>query len=334
MSDTDNSQDPCQPSKRIVIKTADDAWHQLRLIVNGEVPDQVELIFDGWPNYDVVVKGRDWNGTVPTRVMQPLLDLQEDVNRLFAQVYYGESSLRRLSDAEREALELIVQVRHGSADYRTPLDAQLTEIAKKVIGKMDSKHVMGTLICAALTWGSIEINKAWVSKLQEDKKVEQTVELSKQETERLRLFGEAMNNRPVIGKTLADHEAMKNRLLKTLKPSDSIKTLGAELTGVQASEIVQTERAASEQLDMQEDFYVLANDASRPSGFRIKVHRASDGLVFLADVPIELGHDEKKLIQAAEWSKGGRKVKLYVKAVQLRGKIFQATVYGAKASSI
>jgi hypothetical protein len=319
--------------EKIFIRSADDAWQQLKLIAIGDVPENIELIFDGWPNYDVVIKGKDWNGTVPTRVMQPLLDLQQDVNRLFAQVYYGEANLRKLSDDDREALELIVKVKEGSSDYRAPLDKQLTEIAKKVVDKMDSRHLMQTMIGAALIWGSVEINKAWVSERQEANKVEQTVELSKQETERLKLFADALNNRPVLGNTKADYETTQNRLLKALKPSDSVRTGGVELSGAQALEIIQTSRATSEDLDMQEDFYVLANDASRPGGFRIKVRRVADGVEFSAEVPMELGQDEKTLIQEAEWSKAGRRVKLYISATQLRGKVVQATVYGAQVSS-
>lgn len=320
--------------EKIIIRSADDAWKQLSLVASGDIPEHVELIFEGWPNYDVVINGKDWNGTVPTRVMRPLLDLQQDVNRLFAQVYYGGSNLNRLSDDDRDALELIIKVKEGSSDYRAPLDKQLTEIAQKVIHKMDSKHLMQTLIGAALVWGAVEINKAWVSQLQEAKKVDQTVEISKQETERLKIFSDAMSNRPVLSATKTNYEITQNRLLKTLKPSDKVKTGGVELTGAQALEIVQTSRASSEDLDIREDFYVLANDASKPGGFRIKVKRISDGSEFSADVPIELEQSEKALIQAAEWSKGGRKVKLHITATQLRGKIVQATVYGAEISSV
>jgi len=51
-----------------------------------------------------------------------------------------------------------------------------------------SKDLARTLICVALVYGAIEINRGWVSIRQTSAHVEQTVELSRQETERLKVF--------------------------------------------------------------------------------------------------------------------------------------------------
>jgi hypothetical protein len=320
--------------KIIVIRSADDAWRHFESALNSEDTDTqpVQLVFDGWPNYQMVVKGRDWDSTVPTRVMSPLLDLQQDINRLFASIYYGAPNLRKLNDDDRDMLELIVKVNKGSSSYDAPLDKQLTELSKRVIEKMESRHLMITILGAALVWGGVEINKSWVASRQAEKQVEQTVEISKQETERLKIFAKAVESRPVLASVQTDYQETQNRVLKTLKPADAIDSRGVHLSGGQAAEIAQPQRATSSDIDLQEDFYVLANDASRPTGFRIKVRRVANGTEFLADVPIELSQDEKVLIQAAEWSKGGRRVGLSITATLLRGKIIQAKVYGAKAS--
>jgi len=119
-------------------------------------------------------------------------------------------------------------------------------------------------------------------------------------------------------------------LLKALKPRDTIVLQGTTLNSTEAAEITQTERARSKDIDIGGIFRVLANDASRNSGFRIKVQRITDDLTLSADVPIELGDDEKKLIQQAEWSKGVSLVRLNITASELRGKIVSAVVYGAE----
>ncbi len=328
-----NDGDEINSSKYIYIRSAEDAWNYFEAALKSEdaVFEGAQLVFDGWPNYEMVVQGRDWDSTVPTRVMSPLLDLQHDINRLYATVYYGAPNLRKLNDDDRDMLELIVKVKKGSSNFEAPIHKQLTELSKKAIEKMESKHLMTTILGAALIWGGVEVNKQWVSSLQKEKQVEQTVELSKQETERLKIFSQALTKRPELAGVRSDYEETQNKVLKTLKPSDSLNTRGVQLSGGQAAEIVQSQRAISSDLDLQEDFFVMANDASRPEGFRIKVRRVSDGVEFYANVPIELSQDEKSYIQAAEWSKGGRRVGLSITATLLRGKIINATVYGAKA---
>ena len=123
-------------TERIVVSSADDAWALLRAALDGKaLPDRVSLVFDGWPRFQMKVSGRDWHGTVPTRIMAPLLDVQRDLYRAYANVCYGDSNLRRLRDEDRELLELVLKVDEGSSEYEAPLYEQLTELARKAIDK-------------------------------------------------------------------------------------------------------------------------------------------------------------------------------------------------------
>ncbi|KAI5914591.1 hypothetical protein [Thauera sp. 2A1] len=319
-------------AEQIVISSADQAWALLRSALDGdELPERIALVFDGWPRFHMKFSGRDWHGTVPTRVMAPLLDVQRDLYRAYANVCYGDSNLRRLRDEDRELLELVVKVNEGSSDYEAPLHEQLTELARKAIEKMDSRSLVITILGIAVVVGGVEIGKAWIAERQEAKKVEQTIELSKQETERLKVFSEAVKQQPVLGETREDFEASQNRLLKSVKPGDEVVTKGVALHGDQVAEITQGERARAEDIDISGTFRVLANDASKGAGFRIKVSRIEDGMTFSAEVPLELDADAKRLIQKAEWSKGAVLVRLDISASSLRGGVMNAVVTGASA---
>jgi len=316
--------------ERIVISSADEAWALLKAALEGEaLPERLSLVFDGWPRFQMKVSGRDWHGTVPTRIMAPLLDVQRDLYRAYANVCYGEPNLRRLRDEDRELLELVVKVDEGSSDYEAPLHEQLTELARKAIEKMDSRSLVITILGIAVVIGGVEIGKAWIAERQEAKKVEQTVELSRQETERLRVFSEAVRQHPVLGETREDFVATQNRLLKSVKPGDEVVSKGVALHGDEVAEITQGERARAEDIAISGTFRVLANDASKGAGFRIKVSRIEDGMTFSADVPIELDSGAKQLIQKAEWSKGAVLVNLDIRASSLRGGVMNAVVIGA-----
>jgi hypothetical protein len=319
-------------SEIITIRSADQAWALLRHALEGGVlPERLELVFDGWPYFDLKVSGRDWHGTVPSRVMAPLLDVQRDLHRVYANVSYGAPNLRKLRDEERDLLELVVKVDEGSSDYKAELWKQFTELAKKAIEKMDSRDVVITVLGIAVVIGGVEVNKAWVAERQDAVHAEKTVELSREETERLKVFAEAVKQRPVLAEARADYRATQNRLLKTVRPGDSVIAKGVELRGDQAMEITQEDRARAEDIHISGTFRVLANDASKGAGFRIKVARVSDGLTFNAEVPLELDADQKRLIQRAEWSKGTVMVNLKVTASTLRDSISNAVVSEARA---
>lgn len=318
-------------SEIIKIRSADEAWALLRhTLEGGNLPERLELVFDGWPQFDMKVNGKDWYGTVPTRVMAPLLDVQRDLHRVYANICYGAPNLRKLRDEERDLLELVVKVEEGSSEYKAPLWQQLNELGKKAIEKMDSRDVVITVLGIAVVVGGVEVAKAWVAERQEATKAEKTVELSREETERLKVFADAVKQKPVLAETRANYEATQNRLLKTIRAGDKVKAKGIELSGDQVMEITHEERARAEDMHITGIFRVLANDASKGAGFRIRVARVSDGLTLTAEVPIELDADQKRLIQRAEWSKGAVLVQLDVTASMLRNSISNAVVFAAQ----
>jgi len=325
-----NRVDEAKP-ERITIRSAEDAWSLFQAAMNKEsLPKNLELIFDGWPQFDMKVNGNDWHGTVPTRVMGPLLDVQKDLHRAYTNVCYGTSNLRKLRDEERDLLEIVVKVDKGSSDYRAHLSQQLNELAKKAVDKMESRDVVITVIGIALVVGGVEVNKSWVAQRQKEIQAEVTVSLSQEETSRLKLFSEAMQQKPVLKEARLNFESSQNKILKTVKAGDHINTKGVELRGDQAIEVAQEERAKSVDANVTGIFRVLANDASKGAGFRIKVARLSDGLTFIADVPIELDVEQRNLIQRAEWSKGAVLVNLAISASVLREKISNAVVFSAE----
>lgn len=313
---------------RIVIRNQDQAWDVFRAAVERrDLPERFILRFEGWPAFEMRVAGKDWDSTVPTRVMSPLLEIQKDINRKYTEIAYGSANLKKLREDDRDQLEIIVKVSKGSSDFRAPLDGQLNVLAAKAIERMDSFDIAITVIGLALVWGGVEISKAWFAKRQREVEAETTVELSKQETDRLKIFERAMRQNPVLESARQDFEDSQNRILKTLKPNDETEIKGVSLTGADAMEITQQARARAEDEEIGGIFRVLANDASKGADFKIKIARVSDGLAFNATVPVELDPDQKALIQRAEWSKGAFLIHIDLTAKILRGSISDALVY-------
>ncbi len=251
------------------------------------------------------------------------------MHRAYAQVCYGFPNLRRLTEEDRDALELVVKVNEGSSDFVAKLWEQLNELSKKAVERMDSRDAMISILGIALVTGGVLVGKEWIAERQAEKSAEQAVALSHEETARLKIFADAVKQQPTLKDTRDDFVASQNRILKAAKPTDTVTTQGVTLQGYEAMEIAQEERARSSNIDITGTFRVLANDASKSAGFRVKLARIEDGATFTAEVPLELDVDQQKIIQKAEWSKGAVLVRLDIQADLLRGKIINASVVRA-----
>lgn len=92
----------------VVIRSEEDALAHLRKILDhNDQQDEALLKLEGWPVVSIKIQGEDFYGTVPTRIMPPLLELQNEVNRLFCVIKYGEDNLRKLTQADKKKTELI-----------------------------------------------------------------------------------------------------------------------------------------------------------------------------------------------------------------------------------
>lgn len=324
------SNSPSQPEYTVLtIRSADEAWSLFEAAIQGEeLPENLKLHFEGWPTYQLHFDGQDWDRSVPTRVMAPLIELQRDIHRSYARIKYNSTSLHKLNKEERDSLELVVKVEPGSSNFLTPISGPLNDLATAAIGKMSPHDIVITVLGLALIYGGVEIAKSWIAQRQQAIDSDNRVSLSKEESERLRIFAAAMQ-RDIVSSAKSEFESTQSDIFKTLKPGDEITTGGVVLPSSEARQIAQTERARSEDIDIRGTFRVLANDASKGAGFRIKVVRISDNLTLTAEVPIELSQEQKNLIQRAEWSKGAVLVDLHITASQLRDTIRDAVVYSA-----
>jgi type II secretory pathway pseudopilin PulG len=313
---------------KVIIASEEDAWAALERATRGDgFPQGVELEFKNWPVFQMDVKGRDWNSTVPTRVMSPLLDVQKDINRAYANIKYSDFNLRKLKDEERDELEVVVKVEKGSSIFNAELWKQFSHMAEAAIGRMNGGQIVITVLGIALAITAPVMYRAWLASRQKEREIQSRLELSQQETERLKVFADAVNSSPSLKTVREDAQATHNRLLKAIKPGDSIAMKGVELKSDEVAVLVQPERGCAEDIFIEGIFVVLGNRTDKSDGFRITIKRLSDQLTLNADVPIELPYEQQQIIQKAEWSKG--RIHLSITASLLRDTITQAIVGSA-----
>jgi hypothetical protein len=108
----------------------------LEKIQNGLNIDNANIKFDNWPKVEIVLRGEYFNGSIPTRIMPPILALQKQINQVYAKVKYGIDSSKRLTKEDRQQSELIVTIEKGSSIFEIDLGGVLNGVITQTVSKM------------------------------------------------------------------------------------------------------------------------------------------------------------------------------------------------------
>lgn len=317
----------------IVIRNESEAWDWLTKALEGEIPPEepINLRFEGWPTVDLRFSGRDFDQSVPTRIMPPILNAQKEIHRLYCQLKYGENNLRKLKDEDREQLELIVKVEKGSSEYETNLSDVLTQTFQAAVSHMESAHILIAILGSSLIWGSNVAWKNWLAHRERLSETDSRTELSRLEAEKMEIIAKASRTEPSLRVTSTGADNFRNDSLQQLKPMDGfeIPNSNFRVSGEHAADVTQTQREQSVEIRLDGEFIIESVISGATAGYKLKVRRVSDDQKLTVTIPEEaLTHDQKTVLQTNEWDK--RPVQLEINAKKLRGQISSATLVSAR----
>lgn len=299
----------------IKITSEEEAFALLKRLVDGfQLDEDFEVEFESWPRFVIRIKGTDFDGTIPTRIMPTLLELQKEVHRVYCRTAYGEESTRRLSKQDREELELLVKVDKGSSIFETLLSEPITKILQTAVTKMTPEQLTALLIVFGLSITSVLFWKVWINFRTKEKELDHTLELSRIEKEKMALIQKAMERFPGCQQASTGMDTVRNELLTRMKPSDQLHVdTGTaqqpypnplELSGEEASQIIHKPRETAVERLIDGKFLLRHVDFTRPEGVRAELERAADGYAFRADIPLGvLGHDQIEALKNNSWGR-------------------------------
>lgn len=247
--------------KKIKITSEDEAFNLLKKLVDGfEIKDRYEIVFESWPRFVIRIKGEDFDGTIPTRIMPTLLELQKEVHKIYAKIIYDDESTKKLTRKDKEDLELLVTVDKGSSLFETILSEPIAKTLQGAITKMTPEQVTATLIVFGVSVTSVLFWKLWLSYRSKVKELDHKVELSNLEKEKMDIVKKASRQFSDSESVMQNMDNVRNDLLTKLKPTDNLEIdTGTEqtpyptpvqVTGEQASQITAKPREKAEVLTM------------------------------------------------------------------------------------
>lgn len=311
----------------LVINNESEAWDTLLEAVAGKLPSGLtEINLDNWPVFEIKLQGAKFQSSLTPKIMEAFIHLQRDIYRAFANIHYGSPTANVLTDEDKRALEIIVQVSPGSSDLKAILKGAVDTLSRGIANKMEAKHWVIVALGAGLFWTA---NSTWSNYLQHQKDVKQIeaqIFAEEKDVRRMEILAEAVKIRPELQIVQDDAAEFYNSLLKGSARADTVEIAGHQISQGTVKQLTRSTRSRSHEVQLNGLCRILKVDSSKPEAFFVEV-KHEDGRTFTAKLEEALlatKEKNKQLLQAAEWGK--TPVYLVINGKELRGEITQATI--------
>lgn len=310
----------------IVIRSEQDAYEVLVKARDGDLPPFRSVIFDGWPTLTLYLKGEKFHQSLTPTVMRGLLEFQKGLYKAYAVAKYDSPS-KRLTEEEKDQLEIRVDVRGGSSDLGINFQELAVKLIEQIGGKMDPTQVLIMVVSIAVLYFGTSSFKAYLehrkdvrSKEVSDETQRKTLEAlnfsSSQETERLKILGSISANDYRIENIAQIAYETKTELVRSMAAGDNSSIDGIELRPGVAEALTRNARRPSTEVRLDGTYRLIKLDWSDPLKFRVRVVNVENGLQLDADVQDEsLDGRHKAALREAEWSRSPVSLKINAKVV-------------------
>lgn len=334
--------------KPILIQNEDDAINVLKSYYTGEVADDkiIDFEFDGWPSLDIRLVGDKYSGTITPTVMAGFIELQKEVYRTFAYAKYGSFNTNKLTQKERNELELRVSVKEGSSKFNIDFQALLVSFMENSMSKLTGKQIIYTILPIALMFAG---NTAYKSFLEDRKNlrshelelrkednnakekkalVDAMTFMSEQEIKRLEIMNEIIDSNSYSANVKAHAQNAHIELVKSFKKADTIEIADIVLDTDEMKELIKNAKKEFNQVRLDGTYRILTVDSSVSDIFKVKIINTINDRQFTALVRDEtLQSEYKTIIKNAEWSK--KRVDLSITAKEYNDEIKDALIIKA-----
>lgn len=308
----------------IVITSEEEAYAVLQAASNGQITAYGNLIFKGWPTLNIYLQGAKFHQSITPTVMRGLLEFQKGIYQSYAAAKYDHPT-KRLTDDEKSALEIRVDVKDGSSDF----DINFQELAVKLIeqlgGRMDPVHVLISVVSIAVLYFGTSSYKAYLEHRKEmrskeiaDETQRKTIEAlhfaSAQETERLKIISDISKNDHRIENIARIAYESHTEVVKSLAAGTKAEIEGIALSPEVAENLTKNARRKSTEVRLDGIYRLVKLDWTDPVKFRVRVFSTVSGIEFDADVQDDsLEGKYKELLREAEWSRSPIALKINAK---------------------
>lgn len=316
-----------------------EGFELLEKLLSDDNLDLSGIEFEGWPSFSIRIQGKDFDGSVPTRIMPALLELQRLIHKSYCETTYGSDSLRKLTKEDKEQLELVVKVDKGSSIFDTVMDSALMKLVTAAGSKMTPEQITLVAIVLALTLSTTVMWRSYQARKTREFELDQEVRLSDIDKEKMQLMADGMKEIALISSRQASviesTTHVRDELLTKLKPEDQLHVNPNEpavegvtpvsITGNDAKALTTKPRESAVERMVSGEFSLVSADFSAIDNTRFVVERKSDNYQFRADVPLGV-LDDSQMVRLRDNSWNRVEVTMSILVRELHGRYTSAKV--------
>lgn len=333
-----------EEASALVIKSEDDAWEVLSLLVAGDLDLEkygAGIHFSGWLSQLMVIENTPVNGSINTSLMKVFMEYQASIQKSYKIIKYGIGNNKRLKEHERNFLDLNIVVRQGSSVYNTEGGSFLDKMLREVIGKMEPKHIPITIIICVLIvalgyFGAEMFNAYWKAqssikeieaKLQEEKiRAEERTSLSDKESARQNTLLAAILKSEEARAVATQAETAHRTLLKGAVIADGARIHGVEVTAEKAAQVLSNPRRTGTPAALDGEYEVVEITREDDGSFLVDLRNVASGVLVNAEARELLLPREQVDVLFKALRREGQKVQVMLNAWQIEGRITSAAI--------
>ncbi len=299
----------------LIITSEEDAYSFLESARSGTSPPYSGIRFEGWPSLELIIKGDKFNQSITPSVMKGLLEFQRGIYKAYAAAKYGEST-KRLTEEEREQLEIKVDVNQGSSH----LGINFNQIAIHIVDQLTETLPPGEILLLVVFISLLFFgNSAYKNYLEDRRKTraedarseaqKQLLEAQKfqteQETKRTEIIASIAKDSIRNARILESSHDAQHGILKSLAAGAESR-LGDEIALNQnlSKALAANPRKSAKEVRLDGSYRITRIDWSGLGSFKVRVEGIDNGLNLDADVQDDsLDGKHKEAIKVAEWSR-------------------------------
>lgn len=112
----------------------------------------------------IKIKGDQFDGTITGEVARAIWGLQENLYRAAAEVLHGEPNIAKLTQEERQSLELTFSVEKGCSAYRADGRRLISRVLDKVVDKMPPEDTKYVFVAGMMAFVGSTLGTAYLAK--------------------------------------------------------------------------------------------------------------------------------------------------------------------------
>lgn len=295
----------------IVIENAETFWNVVDDFLHREVdqPDidmPIDLDFHGWPNLHINVKGEKFHSSLTSSMVYGLASMHESFQRAYALAKYGTSNLQRLTNEDKQSLDIIFKIKEGSTDSETDWSGTINQFLAFLTGAFEGMTgvqkmtILLSLITALTVGGCYYLYTNSQDHVADLNAQTQTTETVVQGMTRSFELGAEVKRRGETGVSReieAHGEDGKASLLKSVAPdAESVKIGNQQYDGAALQDYRHRQSVDRERTERFDNFYIkgISRSGMTSTELNLSVIRVSNGESFTIKVaediarPVEL----------------------------------------------